>query len=302
MKKILIFSFAAVFAVGTQFTAQAQKMYKLDNPEVSAANPLTTIKVSVVVEKETIRKGPYARFAQKYLGATAPLNDKDIYTVTDARIGYSDPSYAAGGRDSSPRNAQASQGADRATAMRQSQNTDFPKVNVDRLSSADRSLEDMARDAANMIFTIRKRRFELVSGEVGEQAYGDGMKAAIQELDRMEREYTALFFGKQSKTREMRTFDVVPQSDKTNYIVCRFSQTAGILPDSDLSGTPVVLALVPENVVKPAPAAKNAKSVDYYRVADYVQCTVTGPSGELAKSTIPVYQFGQTISVASPAR
>lgn len=286
MKKLIIIACAVALAGVWQVSAQMPNAVKLSNPELTAAYPYTVVKVDVVVAKETIRKGPYARFAQKYLGAIAPLNDKEVYTVLSARISYSDPNTSAKTeRGAVP--SRFTQGV-----------TDFPKVNVDRLSSADRPLEDMARDAANMIYSIRKRRFELVTGELGENVFGDGMKAALQELDRMEREYTSLFFGKESRTVETRSFEIIPEAGKTNYVVCRFSPSAGLVPESDLSAAPIVLSLAPEKTVQPTPVAKGAKTVEYYRVADFVQCTVTGPAGELAKARIPVYQFGETLAVA----
>ncbi len=286
MKKFIIIACAIALAGATRVSAQFPNAYKLDNPEFTAAYPYTVLMVGVVIEKESICKGPYARFAQKYLGTIAPLNDKDVYTVRRADISYSDPATAA---KPARRNATGHIGRNEPK---------FPNVNIDRLSSAERGLEDMARDAANTIYSIRKRRFELVTGEFGDNVFGGGLKAALQELDRMESEYMALFFGKSSKTFEVRTFEIIPQKDKTNYIVCRFSASAGLLPESDLSGTPVVLSLAPDKTVKPAAAPKGAKTVEYYRVADFVQCTVTGPSGELAKSRIPVYQFGETVAVA----
>ena len=286
MKKLIMMACTIALIGVCQVSAQMPNAVKLSNPELTAAYPYTVVKVGVVVEKETIRKGPYARFAQKYLGAIAPLNDKDVYTVLSAQISYSDP------------NTTAKPDRIAAPVRFSREEVDFPEVSVDRLSVTDRPLEDMARDAANMIYSIRKRRFELITGELGENVFGEGMKAALQELDRMESEYTALFFGKESKTVEIRSFEIIPESDKTNYIVCRFSPSAGVVPESDLSATPIVLSLAPDKSVQPLPVAKGAKTVDYYRVADFVQCTVTGPAGELAKARLPIYQFGETLAVA----
>lgn len=288
MKKLIVIACAFVMAAAVEVSAQAPKAYKLDNPELAAANPYTTVNVELVVEKTSIRKGPYARFAQKYMGAIAPLNDKDIYTIRTAGITYSDPDTPG----------KAVRGSSRPYVRNEQE---FPKVNIDRMSSVDRSLEDMARDAANTIYTIRKRRLDLVSGEMGDNVFGEGMRAALQELDRLEREYTALFFGKESKSVETRSFEVIPQADKTNYIVCRFSESVGLMPESDLSGTPVVLSLTPDKTVKPTAASKNARGLEYYRVADFVQCAVSGPAGELGKVRIPVYQFGETVAVAAPS-
>lgn len=286
MKKLITMAFAIALIGAYPVSAQIPNAVKLVNPELKAAYPYTVIKVDVVVEKETIRKGPYARFAQKYLGAIAPLNDKDVYTVLSAKISYSDPNKSA-----KTDRSLSEPGLSR-------DETDFPKVNVDRLSVTDRPLEDMARDAANMIYSIRKRRFELISGEMGENVFGDGMKAALRELNRMEREYISLFFGKESRTVETRSFEIIPESDKTNYIVCRFSSSVGLVPESDLSATPIVLFLTPDKAVQPMPVAKGAKTVEYYRVADFVQCVVTGPAGELANARIPIYQFGETLAIA----
>ncbi|MFR5872180.1 MAG: DUF4831 family protein [Alistipes sp.] len=75
------------------------------NSVVCAAAPV--VKVRVVAEKESVRVGPYARFAQKYLGVIAPLADKDIYTIKSATlcgVQEADPAevYALDNPDKSP--------------------------------------------------------------------------------------------------------------------------------------------------------------------------------------------------------
>lgn len=296
MKKISLITLSALLLASLPVAGQAPKAYKLNLPEVSAADPYTTLLISVVVEKETIKKGPYARFAQKYLGAIAPLTDKEIYTISEAGIGYTDPD-----RDmwQNP-DLRLFTGAECPAS--ESQQADFPKVNVDRVSPIEKSLEEQARDAANTIFTLRKRRFDLVSGEAGEYVFGEGLKAALQEMEKMEGEYLALFMGKQSVSREVRTIEVVPQAGKTTYIVCRFSGDKGLMPETDLSGTPVVLTLEPENSISVPAVGKGSRATEFYRVADFVQCTLSGPAGELARARIPVYQFGQTLPASSSAK
>ena len=43
---------------------------------VSIAQPRTILAVDVTVERDQTLTGPYARYAQKYLGVRAPLADK----------------------------------------------------------------------------------------------------------------------------------------------------------------------------------------------------------------------------------
>ena len=83
MKKILIpLYLMAVASAGVQAQVKAGKgLVVTSNSAVAYSLPRTTLKVTVEVEKESIRKGPYARYAQKFLGVMAPLADKDIYTA-----------------------------------------------------------------------------------------------------------------------------------------------------------------------------------------------------------------------------
>ena len=90
MKKILIpLCLMAVASAGVQAQVKAGKgLVVTSNSAVAYSLPRTTLKVTVEVEKESIRKGPYARYAQKFLGVMAPLADKDIYTITGGKIGF----------------------------------------------------------------------------------------------------------------------------------------------------------------------------------------------------------------------
>ena len=85
------------------------------------------------------------------------------------------------------------------------------------------ALEDAAREAANTIFSLRRHRIELITGEAGENVFGEGLKAALAEIERLEQSYLELFLGKRVVTTETRRYVVYPQSDKKQYIVCRFS-------------------------------------------------------------------------------
>ena len=87
---------------------------------------------------------------------------------------------------------------------------------------------------------------------------------------------------------------VCPQADKKQYIVCRFSPAAGLLPDTDLSGDIVLLQIEPSGVAK--------SEVVACRVADPSTCIVVSGGREYARAVLPVFEFGRTINVALPRR
>lgn len=297
MKKILVItlSAAAFFAVSNTNAQNTAYPVAVESP---AGLPYTTVKVYLTVDKETVRTGPYARYAQKYLGVTAPLADRETYTIKEARLDYTDP-------ERTDRQV-AIQEPREAMSSHVDGGSEFPKATPDRMSTIDKTTEEMARDAASAIYTLRKRRFDLVTGEAGENVYGTGMKAAIEEMSRLENEYLALFLGKQSTLTTVHECDVIPQAGKTNYIVCRFTPASGIVPEGDLSAKPVVLAMTPDNSVAQAPAPAKGSSdkrpTQLYRVANITDCKLSYESTELAHKRLPILQFGQTVPGAVLAK
>lgn len=343
MKTILIASIGVLCSLTA--SAQSSKAARTtfsENPNaVVYALPRTTVKVGIVVEKETIRKGPYARFAQRYLGVVAPLADKELYKIQGASISYfeeSDPSkvYAIDANDKTlaalgkvsgdvimptkstvlrdrfgvaPANNEfqfndlgISPIVSQKTIVSHIQNdSTFTKVAPDRVQIEEKSLEQMASDAANAIFTLRKRRFDLVTGEAGENVFGAGLGAAIQEIARLEQEYLSLFLGKQSVQQVVKEYEVTPDSTKLNYIVCRFSETEGLLADSDLSGKPIILELRAEkratSYALPRKSMRDTRPTIYYRVADVALCRLLDGKIEIAKERVPIYQMGTIVDI-----
>ena len=53
-----------------------------------------------------------------------------------------------------------------------------------------------AAQAAQSIFTIRKKRMDLITGDAGENVFGAGLKDALEALDAREQAYLELFLGK----------------------------------------------------------------------------------------------------------
>lgn len=335
MKKLIVTSILSVcIATGVSAQVKAYKTDNLSNPNsVAYALPQTVVKVRIEAEKECVKVGPYARFAQKLLGVMAPLSDKSVFTIKQATITSSqeaDPSevYALDNPDKGPAGLYVStpeglmapplegmpalrlapakplkpgpKGEKVDVVSYVTCDTAFLQVPVDKQSTMNKSLETLASEAAEMIFSLRRHRIDLVTGEAGENVFGGGLKAALDEIDRLEQEYLSLFLGKQYRQRVVEEFSVIPQAGENTVVVCRFSENGGLLPASDLSGRPITLELNPEGKTANSPwvgQKSNAKGSIYYRIADMVNCRLTDGNREIAVERMPIYQYGVIVQM-----
>ena len=261
---------------------------------ISVNMPRSVVAVDLTVERTAVLCGPYARYAQKYLGVRAPLTDKTTWRIADARIALAgDAVYEAPAPASATSQVLSHASSDEA----------FAALQPDRTSMTILSLEDAARSAAEQIFALRRHRLELISGEAGEHVFGEGLKSALNEIDRLEQEYLELFLGKQVRTTAGYRYLVYPSADKKQYIFCRFSPAAGLLPENDLSGDMVVLQIEPSgNTSCSVEAGPKESSVVMCRVADPSTCTVIAGGQEYVRAVLPLFEFGRTVRVALPRR
>ena len=229
---------------GMTAAAQNQDMARLgtymSNGEFVVGTAETVLAADITVRCEKIVCGPYARYAQKFLGLRAPLTDKTVYTVADAAIALM------------PGERYVTAGELPASTCRvesyEAQGADFARLQTDRLDMTETDLQTAARNAAAAIFSLRKHRLDLISGEAGENVFGAGLPVALERLDRLEQEYLELFLGRRVVTTETRRFRVTPAEGKLQQIVCRFSPDAGLLPANDLTGDIVLLQYEPQGM------------------------------------------------------
>ena len=168
--------------------------------------PRTSIGVDIVVERDATVCGPYARYAQKYLGVRAPLTDKTVWSVASASLSLLDAQEALGGG----RSPEA--GPQRRVVSHTDAEEEFVRLQPDRTSAAAVAPEEAARQAAATIFALRRHRMELITGEAGEHVFGEGLRAALDEIDRLEQRYLELFLGKRTVTVETRRYVVAVYS------------------------------------------------------------------------------------------
>ena len=184
-----------------------------------------------------------------------------------------------------------------------SSDEEFARVQPDKMSMVVPSLEDAARAAAEQVFALRRHRLELITGDAGENVFGEGLNAALSEIERLEQSYLELFLGKQTVLVETHRYLVYPEAGKNQYVFCRFSPAAGLLPDSDLSGDMVLLQIEPAGETSCSiEAGPKESSVVKCRVAAPAVCTVIAAGREYARAVLPVFEFGRTVQVALPLR
>lgn len=180
------------------------------------------------------------------------------------------------------------------------------KVAVRQDMLVEKSLEKRAAEAASMIFDLRKKRLQIVTGDTDATFSGEALGAAVAELTRLEEEYLLLFTGYSETQTQKMTFEVVPDPSKGSqiYIAFRLSDTEGLLPADNLSGKPVVMEIVPQpvpDVEIDKKAAKGSKTTSIvYRVP--AACTVKLLDGMdvVMQTRMLIYQLGRECNIPIP--
>lgn len=253
--------------------------------------PTTSVWVNLTVTENRIAAGPYARYAQKYLGITVPLADKRQWSIAGATI--QSHSYEYEVSDPQP--------SDIKTPVIQpltASDNGFDKLSADRITSTPKTADEAAREAAQRIFDLRKCRLELVSGDIGENVYGAGLDAALKEITDMENSLLELFVGKQTVTTYTHRYTV--DASKPTSIICRFSPQDGLTDESNLAAQPVIIRFTVGEPIEntSAPLAKVKKqATEHYAVAANTTADVLYGDKVIASAPILVFQLGWIIDL-----
>lgn len=314
--------------------------------------PKTTLQVRVVALQSSYTAGPYAQFAQKYLGLSniastsrntweiqeisvspsvepdmeaifavepvagfnvdflklssaglvIPIGSANFYSPEQSMLGRTVAHSEAEFTDLSPTPFIA---AEKTTHYsRVFQDSTFVRVPVHRTVVVERSLEDKAREAAEFIFSLRKRRFELLSGDADFVAEGKAAEAVLAEISRLESEYLTLFIGKEIKTTKIHLFDYGPSRQSNGpTILFRFSGTRGVLSSSDLSGSPMLISVTPEanwmgvELLEQLSSEKGIQRTDavYYRIPVPSVVKISDSQNDFFSQRISFHQFGPLV-------
>lgn len=293
MKRIISLMSLAVLACGAA-TAQNTPYKAVVGTYIDASgalavsDPSTSVAVDLIVEKEQTVVGPYARYAQKFLNMRGSLVDKTVYSLKGVKLAVT------GGEDVI---ADAVPAAEVTETSYMGSASEFAKVLPDRMSATAVSEEEAAANAAQAIFSIRKHRMDLITGEAGENVFGAGLKDALAALDAAEQEYLELFFGKRVVTTSVERVVVPMVEGVQSYAVARISSSAGVVAADAKDGDAVTLEVAPSGrarlsfIVEADPKSKTAVKV---RVADPSTCTVKVGDKVLTSAVLPLFEMGRT--------
>ena len=301
---------------------------------VSYALPRTVLRLEVEAEQEIFFAGPYARYAAKYLGIDARESDATttrIVSVKVTTLTEADPSarfalpsgkgvpgffelssqglVSLGGSapadvqwrfpaetrsDFESRGVSSNLTSESATLYRRD-GGDGRTVAVQQQMVVEKSADARAKETADIIFDLRKKKLQIVTGDTDATFSGEALGAAVAEIDRLEKEYMSMFIGYSVYRQYNKNYDVIPAKGTKNqrYIAFRLSDSEGLVEPEDIGGKPYILELQPEKMTPAASTAKDSKNpVVYYRIPAICSVKLTDGSGLLLKTRLPVYQLG----------
>ncbi len=163
--------------------------------------------------------------------------------------------------------------------------------------------EQLAELAARTLLELREGRHLILTGEANVFPQSD---AAINEINRLEKEYLSLFTGKTwSETVNMTIYFVPdPAESEGKATLFRLSEERGVTETSGNTGEPVTIALVPTGKTKPLYvsegvqiAASAAPNGLIYRIPEVVEVTIQYGNHTLLRTRTIVHQLGQKVVI-----
>jgi hypothetical protein len=333
------------------------KVQQVDSSGFVYALPRTVLRLTVTVERRIFSAGPYAAYAEKYLGISGvqkanstryhlkhtaltsyvEADERHLYMVQHAgnmplsflkmrrdglmllpeNFGRAEAAFDADAfdaaewqpfttmaidamfRDVKPKSPPRKPVEDSAAA---DEDEDEEVVEVElpvHISQQAKTQEERASEVAQFIFSLRKRKYELITGDVDIAfSSNDALKVALNEINRMESEHLALFVGKTVRQEATYTYDVAPTPSQATYPVFKFSAEQGVQP-SDGQGHTIALELRPEGkyaAVGIAPAGEDSSSFRV-RLPDVAQVRLLNEKEELQRGRFWIYQHGKMVAI-----
>ena len=237
-------------------------------------------------------------------GLVLPIDQPRIETATQNKVAQA-PNTSAGITDMSP-----------SPFLAETQNTIYSKNNGDNeLNRApvlkniivERNLAEKAKEAADFIFMLRQKRLEFLTTDPETPFTGDALRAAFDEINRLEHAYVSLFVGYTESCSEIHTFSYTPtKAEGESDILFRFSKNRGIVGVSDFTANPVLLSITPDSI--PVSHREIAEAVNglkakkrnmfvHYRMPNMATISLSEGKTELLTTRKSLYQYGTTCLV-----
>jgi len=164
--------------------------------------------------------------------------------------------------------------------------------------------EQLAERAARRLMDLREGKFMILTGEANVFPQNE---AAIDEINKMEKELTELFAGKTFVDVRTFTYNFIPEKEQVNeqFEILKFSEVTGPEEITSKTGAPVLLEIIPEKKTKDltrltrAQPGTSSPVTDkiFYRIPDVVNIKISMGDETLYNSRKLVSQFGEVMQL-----
>lgn len=324
MKHKLLLTAALAALTATQ--AAAQTNVQPYQPGITPAGityflPKTAFRFVVTATRTTRHPGPFAQYAERFLGITDVITtDTDTWTLDGiTAVPYSTPDVSeAYTIELNPKSAAPlvtltpdgillaiNDEAEFAPVLPMASSTIIP---VDNPDASDFYSEDFLRagsmvkkaeTVAEEIYDIREKRTLIANGEADfNPTDGQQLQLMLERQDAKEAALKTLFTGTTSKRSYTYVIDYAPNEGSREFTLFRFSKHLGLVDPDDMSGEPYCLRITDETVrpevdptIVPAKAKKPLPDVRY-RIPGRARIVIADTKSTVFEQNYYVAQFG----------
>lgn len=246
--------------------------------------PVTTLKIDVEAIKVVEEAGPYALYAEKYLGVKEVVMNSKVYyelgAIATSITGLPDQTrtyMVEVGKLSIPRIQLTSEGVmvgfnlsgEREQTAAPAKTTPTAAVAGPELKITSEDLlmanstSKMAEVVAQQIYRLRESRTDILTGDAENMpSDGEALKLMLKTLEDEEKQLVAQFVGKVTRSSSVKTLFYEPGEDVVKGILFRFSAFNGVVDKEDLSGEPIYLNLQGDRYEPRPLSEKDQKKLD----------------------------------------
>lgn len=294
--------------------------------------PKTTLEIAVTVRHTKQTPGPYALYAERYLGISDVIQNEQTsyelvgltakpHAVPDAKNGYlvkplpktkttpvislSPEGFLLG---CNIKNAPATNQPRQSIGKRQPKEADSHQTKASSTLTRDMqqatSTAKLAELAAAQLFNLRETRLTLLHQETEHTpADGASFKLLLAELNRMETYYLELFTGSTETTETVQKLVFEPKKEES-VVLFRFNNQLGLVDKNDLSGIPVYITLTKAfspavDDLKRTVEKKEPVVGIYYRQPAITTVKISDDQRVFWEKTLPVAQLGTVVTLPS---
>jgi hypothetical protein len=308
MKKF-IFILCIGFISINVFSADKKNSQANNNPSIVYSLPKTELVIKVTAKQTIQEAGPYAEFAEKMLGIKNAIKEnKTFWEVSKIEVkpeGNADPSrtFQLTNGYISLNDKGVITGINNYTYIPlkhtekelEAQDVNLPEdfaILEDQITPD--SLEKKAQKAANLIFSLRGSRIDLITAETERMpADGEALKTMLKRIDLSEQQLLELFTGKTKQKTISKEFVITPKNISKE-ILFRLSDQTGITDKDAQYGNPYYLSI--SLISNETPSVKiKEKEINkgcFYLLPGLAKLVVNTNESEVYKEDIEISQGG----------